>query len=84
MQLSGERSEQFWQALELDVAGRVNRALHGAQSLRNQTIEYLQDLEAIAWKECQDRNVIQIIQSSRSLLGDQTEATQRPKRPIEF
>ncbi|WP_204311137.1 hypothetical protein, partial [Klebsiella michiganensis] len=48
-------------------------ALGKGPGVRQPVIEYLRDLEAIARRESADRQTIQVIASSRRLLGDPAE-----------
>lgn len=69
---SSDLTEDFWRAIENLVASKVEAARRRHPPCPK-TIDYLQDLELVARRDCQSRNTIQIIQSARSLLGDHTD-----------
>lgn len=60
----------FERSIEALVAAKVQEGSRLAREARAPIIEFLRDLEAASLSDGQDRNVIQVIQSGRHLLGD--------------
>lgn len=60
----------FERSIETLVAAKVQEGSKLGREARAAIIEYLRDLEAVSRTDGQDRNVIQVIQSGRHLLGD--------------
>ncbi len=66
-------SSAFWDTVAEHVTAKVQPALRLPQGAREPVIAYLRELEAIARRECDSREAIQIIASGRHLLGDRSE-----------
>lgn len=64
------RAPEFWKGLADHITKKVEPALRQNRHAREPVIVYLRDLEALARRECDNRDVIQIIISARRLLGD--------------
>ena len=64
------RGPEFWDSLADHITKNVEPVLKQNRGNREPVIAYLRDLEALARRECDDRDVIQIIISARRLLGD--------------
>ncbi|MEE7505162.1 hypothetical protein [Methylobacterium mesophilicum] len=64
------RGPEFWERLADHVTATVQPVLRQNRRGREPVIIYLRDLETLARRECDDRDVIQIIVSARRLLGD--------------
>lgn len=64
------RGPEFWDGLADHITKKVKPVLRQRQRAKEPVITYLRDLEALARRECDDRDVIQIIVSARRLLGD--------------
>lgn len=67
------RPQEFWDTIAAHVAAMVHPTLWQEQCEREPVIAYLRDLEALARRECESRDAIQIIASGRHVLGDQQE-----------
>lgn len=80
MRTSSARPPEFWDTVAAHVAAKVEPALRQKQRAREPVIAYLRDLEALARRECDSREAIQIIASGRRVLGDQenVEPTEGP------
>ncbi|MDP4026855.1 hypothetical protein Q8W71_30105 [Methylobacterium sp. NEAU 140] len=63
----------FWGTVAEHVTEKVEPVLMQGQRARTPVIAYLRDLEALARRECDSRQVIQIIASGRRILGDHVE-----------
>jgi hypothetical protein len=63
----------FWDTVAQHVTAKVQPALGQKQRDREPVIAYLRDLEALARRECDSREAIQIIASGRHILGDREE-----------
>lgn len=68
-----ERPPEFWEKIPTFVASKVRLGLARSPRAREPLIEYLRDLEAVAWRESPCRNAVQAIASGRRLLGDEAE-----------
>ena len=66
---SAKRPE-FWDTVAEHVTAKVKPVLRQKRSAREPVIVYLRDLETLARRECDSREVIQIIASGRRVLGD--------------
>lgn len=66
-------SPAFWDTVAEHVTTKVQPVLQQPQSAREPVITYLRDLEVVARRECDSREIIQIIASGRHLLGDRSE-----------
>lgn len=64
------RTAEFWTELELNVAARVEAALSGDKTMHEPLIVHLRELEEMVRANSDSRQTIQIIASSRRLLGD--------------
>jgi hypothetical protein len=64
---------QFWATVGEHVTAKVLPTLLRKQRAREPVIAYLRDLEALARRVCDSREVIQIIASGRHVLGDYEE-----------
>jgi len=63
----------FWDRVAEHVTAKVKPALQQKKRAREPVIAYLRDLEALARRECDSRETIQIIASGRRILGDREE-----------
>lgn len=63
----------FWATVAEHVSVQVGPAMKLRSRARGPVIAYLRDLEGIARRECDSRQIIQIIASGRHLLGDRTD-----------
>jgi hypothetical protein len=70
MCVSAAKSRQFWDTVAQHVTAKVEPALRQKQPAREPVIAYLRDLEALARRECDSRDAIQVIASGRHILGD--------------
>ena len=61
---------EFWDTIAEHVTAKVEPVLKQKQRTREPIIAYLRDLEAVARRECDSRETIQIIASGRRILGD--------------
>lgn len=66
-------SSAFWDTVAEHVTAKVEPALRLPQHAREPGIASLREREAIARRECDSREAIQIIASGRHLLGDRSE-----------
>ncbi|MHB2208631.1 hypothetical protein [Methylobacterium sp. CM6257] len=57
MHESVAKGRQFWDTVTQHVAAKVEPALRQKQRAREPIIAYLRDLEALARRECDSRNV---------------------------
>lgn len=73
MRKSVARTQQFWDTVAQHVTAKVETALRQKQHARGPVIAYLRDLEALARRECENRDAIQVIASGRHILGDREE-----------
>lgn len=73
MRESVTKARQFWDTVAQHVTAKVEPALRQKQRARDPVIAYLRDLEALARRECESRDAIQVIASGRHVLGDQEE-----------
>jgi hypothetical protein len=67
------RPAEFWSTVAGLVTAKVEPVIGRAEKLRTPVIEYLRDLEALARRQCDSRDTVQIIASARRLLGDGSE-----------
>lgn len=67
---SSARPREFWDTIAEHVTAKVQPSLRQEQCEREPVIAYLRDLEALARRECDSREAIQIIASGRHVLGD--------------
>lgn len=67
------RDDRFWEAVTDAVRGKVAPLIGTSGAGRAGMIAYLRDLEGIARRECDSREVVQVIASGRRLLGDTSE-----------
>ena len=67
------RPQEFWDTISAHVAAMVQPTLSREYREREPVIAYLRDLEAVARRECESRDSIQIIASGRHVLGDRQE-----------
>lgn len=63
----------FWDTVAAHVAAQVAPALKMGRPARQPIITYLRDLESIARRESDSRQVVQIIASGRHILGDRSD-----------
>jgi len=73
MSYASAPSPAFWDAVADHVTDKVKPVLRQPPSARKPVITYLRELEVIARRECDSREIIQIIASGRHLLGDRSE-----------
>ena len=63
----------FWDTVAEHVTAKVEPALRQGSRARRPVIAYLRDLEVVARRECDSRDVVQVIASGRRILGDRSE-----------
>lgn len=67
------RPAEFWESVAGAVTAKVEPVIGRGEKLRAPVIDYLRDLEALARRQCGNRETVQIIASGRRLLGDRSE-----------
>lgn len=73
MEDGAARGPEFWEGLADHVTATVEPVLRQNRRAREPVIAYLRDLEVLARRECDSREVVQILASARRLLGDREE-----------
>ncbi len=63
----------FWETVAGTVTAKVEPVIGRGEKQRSPVIDYLRDLEALARRQCDNRDTVQIIASARRLLGDRSE-----------
>lgn len=63
----------FWDSVAGTVTAKVEPVSGRGEKQRGPVIDYLRDLEVLAWRQCGSRETVQIIASGRRLLGDRSE-----------
>jgi len=74
---SSARPREFWDTIAEHVTAKVQPTLRQEQCERQPMIAYLRELEALARRECDSRNAIQIIALGRHILGDRKQVEPR-------
>jgi hypothetical protein len=73
MKEGAARGPEFWDGLADHVTATVEPVLRRNRRAREPVIAYLRALKVLARRECDSREVIQIIASARRLLGGRDE-----------
>ncbi|SDA16712.1 hypothetical protein SAMN02799622_01686 [Methylobacterium sp. UNC378MF] len=67
------RPAEFWDTVAGLVTAKVEPVIGRSDKQRGPVIDYLRDLEALARRQCGNRDTVQIIASGRRLLGDRSQ-----------
>ncbi len=63
----------FWETVAGTVTAKVEPVIGRGEKQRGPVIDDLRDLEALARRQCDNRDTVQIIASGRRLLGGRSE-----------